>query len=209
MQPYAHALTSARIGKRSWMEDLPIHEFMDIAKHACPDLRHRMILHNIDLGPTLAAQAFPDHPAAKEVALLHVRQDLRALPTLSDWLSRSSKDRLPRIRGDQATGDAIVREASDYLKLADYAPAKAIWRFLTLPSRLAPEFGSSANAVLMNGVGPILARAIFGPAHWLPKRGGGETMFDPSWVCEGMIVAAVGHIPTLSRIMDCFDGRQP
>ena len=209
MQPYVHALTSAKIGKRDWMDDLPIHEFMDIAKHACPDLRHRVVLHNVDLGPTLAAMAFPCHPAAREVAVLHVRQDLKALPTLADWLQHANPARLPRIGADADTGHTIVREASEYLRLADDAPVQAIWDFLSMPSRLVPAIGTPANAILMNSVGPILARAIFGPAHRVSKKGGGETMFDPSWVCEGIIVAAARHIPTLDQILTQFDAGHP
>ena len=207
MQPYAHALTSARLGRRNWLDDLPIHEFMDIAKHACPDLRHRIVLHNVDLGPELAAMAFPDHPDARSVALLHVRQDLRRSPTVADWFDCCDLDRLPRLRANAATGRRVVKDAANYLKLADEAPVQDIWSFLTLPSRIADNVGDRANSLLMNGVGPILARAIFGPPRKVPRRGGGETIFDASWVCEGMIVAATGHIPSLSRILDCFDER--
>ena len=49
MRPWQHAKSSAR-KERDWLADLPIHEFMDSTKAACPDLRHRMILHNADLG---------------------------------------------------------------------------------------------------------------------------------------------------------------
>ena len=209
MQPYAHALTSARIGKRCWLDDLPIHEFMDISKHACPDLRHRAVLHNADLGPELAALAFPRHPAAREVALLHVRQDLRSIPSLAEWFGRCDVGRLPRLRANGAAGRSVVRDATTFLGLADDEPVQAVWSFLTMPSRLAPDIGPSANAMVMNGVGPILARTIFGPPKRLPRRGGGEVMFDAGWICEGMIVAAAGHIPTLSRILDCFDGKAP
>ena len=209
MQPYVHALISAKSGGRDWHEDLPIHEFMDMAKHACPDLRHRTVLHNADLGPELAALAFPDHPDARNVALLHVRQDLRGAPTLADWFRQCDLDRLPRLRAGAAAGRAVVRDAADFLKLADDEPVRRLWSFLTMPTRLAPEVGDRASAILMNGVGPILARAIFGPPRPLSKCGGGETMFDASWVCEGMIVAATGHIPTLGRVLDCFDGRTP
>ncbi len=58
MRPWQHAKSSAR-KERDWLIDLPIHEFMDSTKAACPDLRHRMILHNADLGPELTARAFP------------------------------------------------------------------------------------------------------------------------------------------------------
>jgi hypothetical protein len=57
MQPYIHAQASARQSGRVWQDDLEIHEFLDLAKHACPDLRHRLLLHNSDLGSGLIAAA--------------------------------------------------------------------------------------------------------------------------------------------------------
>ena len=82
MQPYVHARASARRSGRAWQEDLPIHEFLDLAKHACPDLRHRILLHNSDLGPELAALAFPERADARQIVLSHVKQDLGWTPPL-------------------------------------------------------------------------------------------------------------------------------
>lgn len=209
MQPYAHALISARVNKRDWEEDLPIHEFMDIAKDACPDLRHRAVLHNADLGPTLAALAFPSRPDAGEIAKMHVRQDLKRCPTLSDWFNHCDIGKLPRVQSEGAAGRSMVQDATQYLGLADKQPVQAIWDFLTMPSSLVPEVGEAANAILMNSVGPIIARSIFGPPKELPKGDGDTVMFDARWLCEGMIVGAVGRIPTLHQVMDSFDGKEP
>lgn len=67
MRPWQHARSSA--GKDGdWVADLPIHEFMDSTKAACPDLRHRMVLHNTDLGPELAARLFPERADARSIA---------------------------------------------------------------------------------------------------------------------------------------------
>lgn len=209
MQPYAHARASARLGRRDWRDDLPIHEFLDVAKHACPDLRHRTVLHNADLGPELAARAFAHMPYAREVAQLHIRQDLRGLPTLADWMSRCEIARLPRYRDPAKVGPATVARAAEHLGLAEPEPIQAVWDMLTLPASLAPAYGDAANALLMNGIGPIIARSVFGPPRPFPRRGGGETIVDFSWVCEGMIVACARHVPALTRILDCFDGREP
>jgi hypothetical protein len=209
VQPYAHARASARLGRRDWREDLAVHEFLDVAKHACPDLRHRTVLHNADLGPELAARAFPHLPHAREVAHLHIRQDLRGLPTLADWMSRCEVAGLPRYRDAAKVGPATVARAAGHLGLAEAGPVQAVWDMLTLPASLAPAYGDAANALLMNGIGPIIARLVFGPPRAVPRMGGGETVVDFSWICEGMIVACARHVPTLTRILDCFDGREP
>ena len=102
MRPWQHAKSSA--GKdRTWAADLPIHEFMDSTKVACPDLRHRMILHNADLGPELAARAFPDRPDARAIALQHVSEDLNCIPTLADWLADCDLTQLPAAVGPSLT----------------------------------------------------------------------------------------------------------
>jgi hypothetical protein len=44
MRPWQYAKSSAR-KKRDSLVDLPIFELMDSERAACPDLRHRMILH--------------------------------------------------------------------------------------------------------------------------------------------------------------------
>jgi len=80
---------------------------------------------------------------------------------------------------------------------------------LTLPSRAAPAFGDAANCLTMNGIGPVIARMVFGPPRPVPRRGGGDVVLDFGWACEGMIVASARHVPALTRILDCFDGKEP
>jgi hypothetical protein len=209
VQPYAHARASARLARRDWRDDLPIHEFMDVAKHGCPDLRHRTVLHNADLGPELAARTFATLPHARDVALLHVRQDLRRLPTLADWMAGCDVASLPRYRDPATTGPATIARAVDHLGLADPAPVQLVWDMLTLPATFAPAYGLAANALLMNGIGPVIARLMFGPPRLFPGSNGGEVMVDFSWICEGMIVACARHVPALTRVLDCFDGKEP
>lgn len=208
MQPFAHALASA--GKSGdWKGDLPIHEFMDLVKNACPDLRHRLVLHNADLGPALAAMAFPHRSDAREIALLHVRQDLGWLPPLAAWLERCDPKRLPRSRPIAPSDQEIVESAVRHLGLATVAPIQQVWDLLTFPVRLAPEHRPIAGALLMNSVGPILARAVLGPPRRYPRVGGGTVMVDFSWVAEGMIVVQMGSIHALEKVMAVFDGTEP
>jgi len=202
-------MATARQGGRHWQGDLPIHEFMDIAKHACPDLRHRLLLHNADLGPALAARAFPQRDDAREIALSHVRQDLGWTPSLADWLSGCDPSRLPRLRQSVDRGTDIVTMASEHLQLADSAPVTAVWELLTLPAQVAPAYVPMANALFMNGFGPILARAVLGPPQSHRRKDGGTVIVDFGWVCEGMIVACANQISPLGRILDCFDGAEP
>lgn len=209
MQPYVHAQASAGRQGRDWEEDLPIHEFMDLAKHACPDLRHRLILHNADLGPELVARAFPDRQDAQDVALLHVGQDLGWTPTLADWLAHCDPDRLPAARNGGPTAQDIIRSAVAHHDLADPEPIQRVWDLLTLPARLAPQHGQCARALLMSSLGPILARAVLGQPKAFSRCDGGTAIVDFGWVAEGMVVAAVGSIHSLERILRCSDGREP
>ena len=86
MRPFHHARASAARSGRDWREDLAIHEFIDSTKIAFADLRHRMILHSVDLGGELASRAFPRRPDAREIARNHVVEDLGEDRSLSDWL---------------------------------------------------------------------------------------------------------------------------
>jgi hypothetical protein len=96
MRPYQHARASAARSGREWVEDLAIHEFIDSTKAAFPDLRHRMILHSVDLGGELAARAFPGRPDAREVVRRHVIEDVGHARTVGDWLAHCNLHRLPR-----------------------------------------------------------------------------------------------------------------
>lgn len=209
MQPHVHAQASARQSGQDWHDDLPIHEFMDLAKHACPDLRHRLLLHNSDLGPELAAMAFSSRSDARKVALLHVQQDLGWCPPLEAWLQNVDPNRLPRSRKNAQPAAEIIRMAADYYMLAASEPVQMVWDMLMLPIQFAPKYAQTAAMLFMNSLGPILARAIFGPPRYFPRRDGQETIVDFSWVAEGMIVAHVGTMHSLERVLQGFDGLEP
>lgn len=209
MQPFVHAQASARKSGRDWHDDLPIHEFMDLAKHACPDLRHRLVLHNADLGPALAALAFPTRADARDVALLHVKQDLQWHPPLEAWLEKIDPNQLPPAKKRPPSAADIVGAATEYYKLTTTEPVQKVWDMLTLPSRFAPNHKAAAAMLLMNSVGPILARSIFGPPRAFERHDGRDAIVDFSWIAEGMIIAQVGAIHSLERVLQGFDGREP
>lgn len=209
MQPFAHALTSVRGTGRSWQDDLPIHEFMDLAKHACPDLRHRLVLHNADLGPELAARAFPHHAHARDVAHAHVREDIGWMPSLADWLDRLDAAMLPPVRAYEDPEETIIAAAADHLRLSDPTPVRPVWDLLTLPERLSPAHAKAASLLLFSSLGPILARAVLGPPTAFPRNNQGSVIVDYGWIAEGMIVARIGVIHSLERVLRGFDGQEP
>jgi len=209
MQPYVHAQASALRSGRNWEDDLPIHEFMDLAKVACPDLRHRLVLHNADLGPMLAAMAFSARKDASDIALAHVKQDLGWLPPLEVWLDLCDPARLPPLRRNSSGGEEIVNSASAYLGLEDEDTVKQVWDLLTLPEQFAPRHSALASALFMSSFGPVLARAVFGPPRAVDCGGGLTKILDFSWIAEGMIVAHIGTIYSLERVLGCFNGGEP
>lgn len=193
MQPWRHAKVTARQMGAGWSDHLPVHEFMDLAKVACPDLRHRAVLHNADFGPWIASRRFPRMPEAAQIAREHVRQDLKALPTLADWLGRRSPA-VPTPLVGEVDRSEILLQAAEFQGLASTDPVDAVWELLMSPVRFA---GRKAKGLLLNGFGPVLVRAVLGPAREEPGASGSSVVFDPSWCAEGLIVAHCDRLPDL------------
>jgi hypothetical protein len=199
VRPWQHARASS--GKAGdWQRDLPIHEFLDATKLACPDLRHRMILHNADLGPSLAARVFADREDARAIALRHVDEDLGWTPTLADWLDACEIRRLPAppYRRRDLDFEELPDRVAHAQGLRDRAGPAAILDLLLTPTRLA---GPHALAVLFNGFGPALARAVFGGPRPAPGRHGAAAVFDPAHAAEATIYATYGAIPSLTEVV--------
>lgn len=206
MRPWQHAKASAARGGRLWTDDLAIHEFVDSTKASLADLRHRMVLHNDDLGPTLAARAFAAHPHAERVAREHAREDLGEDVSLRWWLARCDPTRLPRVR-NREDHHALVARATARFGLDDDGPVRAVLAVLTLPEQLAPAHGSIARAVLGNDAGIAIVRAVLGPATELPAAQGRRVVFDPAFCAEGMIHWWFGRIPSLRELASALDGQ--
>lgn len=198
MRPWQHARSSA--GKSgTWLGDLPIHEFMDGTKVACPDLRHRIVLHNADLGPELAARAFPGRADARAVALRHVAEDLGFTPTLADWLVGCDPARLPRPlhRRLPLALDGLPGRIARQQGMRDEDGPREVLDLLLLPVRLA---GPGALAVLTNGFGPAIARQVVGAPRRVAGRHGGQATFDPAHAAEAVIHWIYGCIPPLHDV---------
>jgi hypothetical protein len=203
MRPWQHARASALRGGRAWEEDLAIHEFVDRTKASLADLRHRMVLHNEDLGPALARMAFATLPHAELVARQHAREDLRAPVTLSWWLGQCDPDGLPRAR-DREPHDALVALAQRRFGLRDPDGPRAVLSLLTLPERLAPEHGLRARAVLANDAGISLVRAVLGPPRPLPGLADRSVVFDPAHCAEAMVSRWYRRVPSLRELADAL-----
>jgi hypothetical protein len=202
MRPYQHAQTSAARSGRAWGEDLAIHEFIDSTKAAFPDLRHRMILHSVDLGAQLAALAFPTRSDVREIVRQHVIEDIGHARTLGDWLTHCSVERLPRPHPGSwpIEEEALIEAERRRQGLANSEGPRAVLEMLRLPSRLAPEYGDAAWSVLCNSFGPCLVRQIAGPPREL-RADGSPAIFDPAWCAEAMIFGIYRTIPELRSVV--------
>jgi hypothetical protein len=198
MRPWQHAQLSA--GEAGdWRADLEIHEFVDSSKLAFPSVRHRMILHNNDLGPELAARAFPNRPDARAIALNHVAQDFKVVPSLAEWLELCDVDRFPRPREDHTPIEALPKIIADELELETAEGPKQVLDLLLLPVTLA---GNKAQSLLFNAMGPFLVRRILGQPRLVPGNNSKRVMFEPTFAAEKMIRHVYGVIPPLGDVVN-------
>jgi hypothetical protein len=173
---------------------------MDSTKAACPDLRHRMILHNADLGPELAARAFPDRSDARAIALQHVAEDLGCTPTLAEWLAGCDPTRLPRplSRRLSLSLEQLPARIASAQGLRDEDGPRAVVDLLLLPVRLA---GPGALSVLLNGFGPAIVRGVIGPPRKVRGRHVEHAIFDPAYAAEVIVQWVFGTMPPLTDVV--------
>lgn len=102
MNSMYHAKSSAHKWGGKPEDYQEIHTFIDSAKIAMPDIRHRAILHN-SFGIFLTEKIFgvsiknsngKDIPV-REIAEKHVIEDLGFIPTVKDWLGCISLKAVP------------------------------------------------------------------------------------------------------------------
>ena len=203
MRPWQHAISSSR-DERSWIDDLAIHEFLDMTKACCADRRHRMILHNSDLGVQLAGLAFPERDDAGDIAMRHVTEDLGHPYTLADWLDCCALEKLPKPmmrrleRGRDGTIDLITNRLFPEARGA----VEEIYDILSLPAKLAPDHAPSSFCVLMNAAGPPIVRRLLGPPREV-EHPRGKSVLDPAWIAEALIFAMFGRITDLGEVVRC------
>lgn len=205
MQPWRHAMMSARKRSADWGDDLAIHEFIDSAKTACPDLRHRVVLHNSDLGVALAKRAFPERSDCAQIVSEHIRQDIGDVPRLADWMAAASRPFQLNWRAPD--DEAIIQQACEKCTLKDDAPVREVMSILTMGVEYAAGDEVFGRAILMNNFGPALVRRLLGAARPVAIAEGQTSVFDPSWIAEGIIAANFGEIPMLGRVLAPFSGK--
>jgi hypothetical protein len=187
----------------AWFDDLAIHELVDSSKAVFPDLRHRMILHSVDLGGELAARAFPSRYDVREIVRQHVIEDIGDARTLGCWLTHCSIERLPRPhpRSWPIDAETLIETERRRQRLADPEGPRAVLDILQLPSQLAPEYGDAAWCVLCNAFGPFLTRQVLGPPREVRGMNGTPAIFDPAWCAEAMIFSIFRTIPELRSVV--------
>lgn len=93
MNAVYHARASAKKWGGSWEDYMCIHQWIDASKESMGDIRHRALRHHSQgifeceriFGKQLEISTGKKVPV-REIAELHVVQDLGWIPTLSDWL---------------------------------------------------------------------------------------------------------------------------
>lgn len=211
MRPWQHAKSSA--GKaRSWQDDLPVHEFLDSTKYACADRRHRVVLHNVDLGAEIAERVFLARHDLRAIVRTHVEEDLGHPASLADWWNFCDESKLPRpVRRRLSGGSSGIAEL-----VGNRVPHDArgeidrVCELLFLPvGFLVDCYASSIPPaerglpILMNSVGPMIARHVFGPPRTIASS---KVVVDYGWLAEAVIFTVYGRIPDLGEIVRCWNG---
>lgn len=93
MKPMIHAKSSAHKWGGAPIDYLRIHDFLDMSKASFPDMRHRAMLHH-SMGPYVVEEAYGHvlvnadgkEVSTRDVAELHILEDLDTIPPFSRWL---------------------------------------------------------------------------------------------------------------------------
>jgi hypothetical protein len=211
MRPWQHSCSSigsaAPATGSEWATALEVHEFIDLSKSACADRRHRLVLHHVDCGAAVARLAFPDVAALDTWIAQHVREDLGREAVLADWLNGVDRSRWPRpVRrriadGPQGLARLVCAKLPDHPETT--CAAEAVANLLFLPTHYVPDAPELALGVLMNTVGPTLARRVFGPPR-IDTVDRTRIVIDYGWIAEAVIMAAYGRIPDLREAIEAL-----
>jgi hypothetical protein len=199
-------MASARREGRAWEADLAIHELVDASKASWADLRHRILLHHVDLGAEVVARAFPDRADAADLARAHVREDLGEDRTLAGWLCAIDARRLPRRRARDF--DAIVEDERRRAHLPDHDAPREVLALLRRPLAHAPEHADAALALFANEAGIALVRRVLGGPRRVHGEHGREVIFDPAYCAEAIVHRLHRRIPALRELADATDPRE-
>ncbi len=198
MRPYQHAVSSAATFGGRWEDYLAVHEFIDSTKAPCPDIRHRLILHSVNLGASLARLVFPEFESVEQVVVQHVVEDLGEPRTMAAWLRHCRTERFPKffpgampIDPEQIIADEAARVTACY-----HLQVRKVWEVLALPIAHAPSFGVDALCLLCNSFGPSVVRRVLGP----PTQTDGQ-FFEPALCAERMIYRLYRALPPMTVVV--------
>lgn len=211
MKAWQHARASAHELGTDWQADLPVHEFLDQTKACYAHITHRFLLHNTDLASELLSIVFPKAPTA-EILRIHLRDDLKTYPTLSEWLAvlRPSLIRSNR-RGGKLQGKSPEEQAAvigNSLTLADATLVQQVAALLDAPRRLAPAADPEITRFVMrHSLAPFIAERCLGLGHDLPTQAGGSRFVGVRDIAEMLIIGEIGGIPSYADVARAVDVR--
>lgn len=92
MNPYHHAVSSARKFGGIWEDYIEIHQWFDASKEFMADFRHRALRHHAQgifeaerkFGPTIMNAEYKRVPV-RFIGEQHVTEDLGRIPSIQDW----------------------------------------------------------------------------------------------------------------------------
>ena len=213
MRPFHHAKSSASRHGVPWEDHLPIHEFLDSTKFSCADLRHRIVLHSVDLGAALAVRAFStrDPDVVTDIVRSHVREDMGDEMTLSQWMKFCNLMKLPKTKAGLSREDALTSledsagRSAQKQKLTDTSQTKAVMDVLALPLRIAPEWKAYVLPILCNSAGLGIVKSVVGSSTKIDGISRKAAVHDPCLTAEIMIYDIYRGIPDLRRLVDAVD----
>ena len=154
-----------------------------------PNLRHRILLYNSDVGPALTRLAFPDFKSIEAIICDGLKEDIRTCPRFADWLSETPVCKFGWRAPDDA---ALVKHITQFHGMEDPVHAQRVLKLLCLKETFLPGRQALARLLLMNSFGILFARQIFGSFYAVSTH-----IIDLSWIAEGFIIASFGRIWSL------------
>jgi len=208
--PFYHARASAHRHGGDSAEYLALHEWLDQAKMALADCRHRLLLHNT-WGLEVAIRTWGEHlhvglerraVPVRALAEQHIVEDLGGVPSLAACLPepcvppglRHSRDDLARELDDAMLGEHAARTARRFGGAPDdYLPLHA---FMDSAKQELPDWRH--RLLTHHALGPYLAASVLGRTF---RRSSDGVEVPTRPLAEGHILADLGRIPTLAECL--------
>lgn len=184
MHPYHHAQSSAEVFNSTPEEHYAIHALLDSSKRIIADPRHRSLLHH-KAGIEIAILAFPELPHAREIATLHIEEDLGKVPPLSEWMTQPSDFLRKSIQQNPLARETNLKKVLDNNPFCqnEQAGLQQIVDILTLPEKLEPNLATSPLRMFYyNAAGIFLCQDCLG-TH-VPGAKKTPTRYAAEWIVK-------------------------